>query len=96
MKSSQDRVLTTHVGSLPRSQDVVDFLFAREKGVEGGRVGGLSVRSRGDAVDSGCTGGTQDSHMRQLPLHIDSRKLPEYGDYFKSTLKQEINTLAQN
>jgi hypothetical protein len=23
-------VLTTHVGSLPRSQDVVDFIFARE------------------------------------------------------------------
>ena len=25
-------ILTTHVGSLPRSQAVVDFLFAREKG----------------------------------------------------------------
>ena len=25
------RILTTHVGSLPRSQDVVDFIFAREK-----------------------------------------------------------------
>ena len=27
-------ILTTHVGSLPRSQEVVDFLFAREKGEE--------------------------------------------------------------
>lgn len=26
------RILTTHVGSLPRSQEVVDFLFAREQG----------------------------------------------------------------
>lgn len=26
------RILTTHVGSLPRSQKVVDFLFARERG----------------------------------------------------------------
>ncbi len=26
------KVLTTHVGSLPRSQDVVDFIFARENG----------------------------------------------------------------
>ena len=26
------RILTTHVGSLPRSQAVVDFLFARERG----------------------------------------------------------------
>jgi len=25
-------ILTTHVGSLPRSQDVVDFIFARERG----------------------------------------------------------------
>lgn len=25
-------VLTTHVGSLPRTQEVVDFLFARERG----------------------------------------------------------------
>lgn len=26
------KVLTTHVGSLPRTQDVVDFIFAREQG----------------------------------------------------------------
>ena len=26
-------ILTTHVGSLPRTQDVVDFIFAREKGL---------------------------------------------------------------
>ena len=25
-------ILTTHVGSLPRSKEVVDFLFARERG----------------------------------------------------------------
>ena len=25
------RILTTHVGSLPRTQDVVDFIFARER-----------------------------------------------------------------
>ena len=28
------RILTTHVGSLPRTQDVVDFIFARENGKE--------------------------------------------------------------
>ncbi len=27
-----DRILTTHVGSLPRSQEVVDCIFARDKG----------------------------------------------------------------
>ena len=28
------KILTSHVGSLPRSQEVVDFIFAREKGNE--------------------------------------------------------------
>src|SRR5580704_13443246 len=32
MKTSQDRILTTHVGSLPRPQDVVDLLFAQDRG----------------------------------------------------------------
>ncbi len=32
MKASIDRILTTHVGSLPRPQDVCDGLYAREKG----------------------------------------------------------------
>ncbi len=31
MKTSTDRILVTHVGSLPRSQPVVDVLFARDK-----------------------------------------------------------------
>ena len=31
MKTSTDRILTTHVGSLPRSQAVTDVLFARER-----------------------------------------------------------------
>ena len=32
MKASTERILTTHVGSLPRSQAVTDVLFARERG----------------------------------------------------------------
>ncbi len=32
MKRSTDRILTTHVGSLPRPQDVVDLLMAKEQG----------------------------------------------------------------
>ena len=31
MKTSTDRILTTHVGSLPRPQDVLDLLFAQDK-----------------------------------------------------------------
>lgn len=32
MKSSSDRILTTHVGSLPRPEDVTDFIFRIERG----------------------------------------------------------------
>ena len=32
MKLSTDRILTTHVGSLPRSQAVSDGVFAHERG----------------------------------------------------------------
>ena len=32
MKLSTDRILTTHVGSLPRPQEVVEFLFAQDRG----------------------------------------------------------------
>ena len=32
MRTSTDRILTTHVGSLPRPQDVVDALFAQDRG----------------------------------------------------------------
>jgi 5-methyltetrahydropteroyltriglutamate--homocysteine methyltransferase len=32
MEVSTDRILTTHVGSLPRPQDVVDVLFAQDRG----------------------------------------------------------------
>ena len=38
MKST-DRILTTHVGSLPRPQEVVDILFAQDRGdaIEAGK-----------------------------------------------------------
>src|SRR5436309_199312 len=32
MHTSTERTLTTHVGSLPRPKDVVDFLFAQDRG----------------------------------------------------------------
>ena len=32
MKTSTERILTTHVGSLPRPQNVVDYLFAEDRG----------------------------------------------------------------
>ena len=34
MKTSTERILTTHVGSMPRPQEVVDMLFAQDQGEE--------------------------------------------------------------
>ena len=39
MELSTDRILTTHVGSLPRPQEVVDFLFAQDRGDSYDRAG---------------------------------------------------------
>jgi 5-methyltetrahydropteroyltriglutamate--homocysteine methyltransferase len=38
MKLSTERILTTHVGSLPRSQTVVELLFKREQGEDYDRI----------------------------------------------------------
>lgn len=43
MKTSTDRILTTHVGSLPRSKAVTQVLFDRDAGVEVDRAAGDSV-----------------------------------------------------
>ena len=32
MKTSKDRIITTHTGSLPRPQPLVDLVLAREQG----------------------------------------------------------------
>ncbi len=49
MITSSDRLLTTHVGSLPRSQAVTDVLFARERGAASDESGASQVIA--DAVD---------------------------------------------
>ena len=43
MRRSTDRILTTHVGSLPRSQAVTDVLFARERNEVGDEPGAAAV-----------------------------------------------------
>ncbi len=43
MRRSADRILTTHVGSLPRSQAVTDVLFGRERGELTGEKDGREI-----------------------------------------------------
>ncbi|HUI78885.1 MAG TPA: cobalamin-independent methionine synthase II family protein [Bryobacteraceae bacterium] len=53
MRLSTERILTTHVGSLPRPQDVVDFLFKQDKGeaYDGTTFEETMRRGVGDAVN---------------------------------------------
>ena len=52
MKTSTERILTTHVGSLPRPQDVVDLLFAQDRGepVDQTRFDAVMERGVADAI----------------------------------------------
>jgi 5-methyltetrahydropteroyltriglutamate--homocysteine methyltransferase len=52
MHTSTDRILTTHVGSLPRPQEVVDFLFAEDRGepFDAKKFDAALQRAVGDAV----------------------------------------------
>lgn len=43
MKASSERILVTHVGSLPRSQAVTDVLFARDRGETADASGGSAT-----------------------------------------------------
>ncbi|MCK0095380.1 cobalamin-independent methionine synthase II family protein [Yoonia sp. F2084L] len=55
------KVLTTHVGSLPRTQEVVDFIFAREHGNE----------YDADAFDAAMTSAVSETVRKQVDAGID-------------------------
>jgi 5-methyltetrahydropteroyltriglutamate--homocysteine methyltransferase len=59
MKRSTDRILTTHVGSLPRPQEVVDLLFAQDRGEEydAARFDEVMRRAVADVVKRQCEAG---------------------------------------
>ena len=59
MKTSTDRILTTHVGSLPRSQEVTDVLFGRETG---------QTKAQGDQVIADAV---KDVVKRQVEAGVD-------------------------
>ena len=60
MQKSDERILTTHVGSLPRNPELTDLLIDQEQG-KGNRYrrAGAPIRNRGatrgfGAAQSGC------------------------------------------
>lgn len=54
MKYSENRILTTHVGSLPRSKAVSDCLFAHEKGDPKPEAASVIAKALGDVVSRQC------------------------------------------
>jgi 5-methyltetrahydropteroyltriglutamate--homocysteine methyltransferase len=60
MHNSGSRILTTHVGSLPRSQAVTDVIFARERG-----------EARDAPADAVITQAVADVVRRQVDIGID-------------------------
>jgi 5-methyltetrahydropteroyltriglutamate--homocysteine methyltransferase len=61
MKSSTDRILTTHVGSLPRSAAVVDLLYKKENGDPYDRA----------AFDAAIAAGVSDAVAKQIAAGVD-------------------------
>ncbi|MDY0067712.1 MAG: cobalamin-independent methionine synthase II family protein [Steroidobacteraceae bacterium] len=61
MRASTDRILTTHVGSLPRSQAVADVLFARDRG----------ERLDEAAADATIAAAVKDVVQRQVQVGVD-------------------------
>lgn len=55
------KIITTHVGSLPRTQEVVDFIFAREKG----------EAYEETAFDAAMTAAVDDTVRRQVEAGVD-------------------------
>ena len=60
MQRSTDRILTTHVGSLPRTQEVTDVLFARAAG-----------RADGPGAAAVIADGVKEAVKRQVGVGID-------------------------
>jgi 5-methyltetrahydropteroyltriglutamate--homocysteine methyltransferase len=69
MRGSTERILTTHVGSLPRSQAVTDVLFARERAeAEGAGGAPAAYAEAGEAVIAAAVA---EVVRRQVALGID-------------------------
>ena len=60
MKRSTDRILTSHTGSLPRPQPLIDLVLAQEKG---------------ETIDAGARGST-DEHEADEPDHTGADGVP--------------------
>lgn len=81
MRTSNERFLTTHTGSLPRPDDLVRMMYAKEEGVP----------VEGDALDARISAAVDDVVARQTGAGIDivndgEMSKPSYATYIKDRL----------
>ena len=81
MIRSTDRILTTHVGSLPRSEDLIRIMFAKEEGIPVDR----------DAMAERVRSAVGEVVSRQIEAGIDivndgEMSKPSYATYIKDRL----------
>jgi len=81
MRSSTERILTTHVGSLPRTSEVVALLYKKDSGETYDRA----------AFDAAVAAGVADAVAKQLDAHVDIVSDGEtskvgYSTYIKNRL----------
>src|SRR4029077_8686260 len=81
MKRSSERFLTTHTGSLPRSDDLVRVMFAKEESVPGDTA----------ALGEGIAAAVADIVGKQAQAGIDivndgEMSKPSYATYIKDRL----------
>jgi len=85
MKLSTDRILTTHVGSLPRSGAVVELLYKKENGEPYDRV----------AFDAAVAAGVADAVAKQVAAGVDIVSDGETGKVGYSTyVKDRLSGFA--
>ena len=78
MKTSTDRILTTHTGSLPRPKPLIDLILRREKG----------EAVEASALDAEVVKATDDIVARQVAAGIDvvsdgEMSKPSYTTYIR-------------
>ena len=80
MKRSTERILTTHTGSLPRPQEVVDLLLAQEEGgADSGDLDAAVTRAIEDVVEKQAAAGVD-------VINDGEQGRPDYTSHVKHRL----------
>ena len=80
MKRSTERILTTHTGSLPRPQEVVDLLLAQEEGgADSGDLDAAVTRAIEDVVEKQAAAGVD-------VINDGEQARPDYTSHVKHRL----------